>query len=164
MRRSDFRSSSGATPPQSQQETYLHTQIGWPIVIPVEIGSLVCLYVALTLHSAAGWITFALLSLATTFLFGLTVVGTPEILAIRFGVGLVKKTFKMAEIASAQRITTSIWNGWGIRLMLDGTWLFNVSGFGAVKLRMLNGRSYAIGTDEPDKLLAFIERARRART
>jgi hypothetical protein len=162
MRTSDWRSSSGG--PGPRPETYLHTQIGWPIVIPTEIGTLVCLYVALTLHSLAGWITFALLSLVTTFFFGLTVVGTPEMLMIRFGVGLVKKTFRIAEMSSVQRITTSVWNGWGIRLMLDGTWLFNVSGFEAVKLTMPNGRSYAIGTDEPEKLVAFIERARRART
>jgi len=162
MRTSAWRSSSGE--PGPRPETYLHTQIGWPIVIPVEIGTLVCLYFALTLHSAAAWITFALLSLTTTLFFGLTVVGTPEILAVRFGVGLVRKTFRIAEISSVERMTTSIWTGWGIRFLCDGTWLFNVSGFDAVRFTTLGGKTYAIGTDEPEKLLAFIERARRART
>jgi hypothetical protein len=31
-----------------------------------------------------------------------------------------------------------------------------------VKLTMTNGRSFAIGTDEPDNLIAFLENARRS--
>jgi hypothetical protein len=90
------------------------------------------------------------------------VVGTSDTLTLRFGPGLVKKTFKIKDISSIRPIKTSVLNGWGVRLMVDGTWLFNVSGFKAVKLTMLNGRSYAVGTDEPEKLVAFLEAARRA--
>lgn len=151
--RSTFRTTS--------PETYLHTQIGWPIIIPVEIGSLVALYFAVTQRSLPSAIAFALLSLATTLFFALTVVATRETLTVRFGPGLIRKSFRIKEISSVMPIRTSILNGWGIRLMGDGTLLFNVSGFKAVRLTMINGRTFAIGTDEPDTLAAFLENARK---
>lgn len=155
---------SGApgSPGASSGVLYLHTQIGWALVVPVEIGCLACLYLAITRHLVAAWIAFVLLSLASSLFFGLTVVGTRETLMVRFGAGLVKKTFKIKEISSIRPIKTTLLDGWGLRLMRDGTWLFNVSGFRAVKLTMLNGRSYAVGSDEPEKLMAFLESARRS--
>jgi hypothetical protein len=41
--------------------------------------------------------------------------------------------------------------------------LYNVSGFDAVLLRLANGRSMMVGTDEPRRLKAAIEHAQ-ART
>jgi hypothetical protein len=35
-------------------------------------------------------------------------------------------------------------------------WIYNVSGFDAVELRMTDGRMYRIGTDEPHELEAAI--------
>jgi len=158
----NYRGSSSGRTGASPGIGYLHTQIAWAIIVPVELGCLVALYAALTWHSVAAWVTFAGLSLCTTLFYGLTVVGTSDTLTLRFGPGLVKKTFKIKDISSIRPIKTSVLNGWGVRLMVDGTWLFNVSGFKAVKLTMLNGRSYAVGTDEPEKLVAFLEAARRA--
>lgn len=149
-------------PGASSGVLYLHTQIGWALVVPVEIGCLACLYLAVTQHLVGAWIAFVLLSLASSLFFGLTVAGTQETLTIRFGAGLVKKTFKIKDISSIQPIKTTLLNGWGVRLMCDRTWLFNVSGFKAVKLTMLNGRSYAVGSDEPEKLIAFLESVRRS--
>ena len=37
-------------------------------------------------------------------------------------------------------------------------WIFNVSGFGAVEIRMKNGKIYRIGTDEPKALESAINR------
>jgi hypothetical protein len=136
--------------------------MGWPILITVEIAALVCLYFALTQHLVVAGITFVLLSFAGSLFFSLTVVATRETLMVRFGPGLVRKSFKIKDVSSIRPITTSVWNGWGIRFMGDGTVLFNVSGFKAVKLTTTNGKSFAIGTDEPDKLVAFVENARRS--
>ena len=52
--------------------------------------------------------------------------------------------------------------GWGLRRTRRG-WLYNVSGFDAVLLRLTNGRSVMVGTDEPRRLKTAIERAQ-ART
>jgi len=49
--------------------------------------------------------------------------------------------------------------GWGIRLTPQG-WLYNAWGRDAVQLSFAEGRRFTIGTNEPETLLAAIERAR----
>ncbi len=41
--------------------------------------------------------------------------------------------------------------GWGIRWTPNG-WLYNVSGFYAVEIKMKTGKKYRIGTDAPNEL------------
>lgn len=79
-------------------------------------------------------------------------------LRIRFGVGVIRKRFPISDISRVQTLRTKWWYGWGIRLTPHG-WLYNVSGFDAVKIEMASGKKYVIGTDEPKKLLAAIESA-----
>lgn len=81
-------------------------------------------------------------------------------LKIRFGIGLIRRSFRVKDIAGAEKIRTRWWNGWGIKLTPKG-WLFSVSGFDAVQIHLNNGRRYCIGTDEPDRLLAAIQAAAR---
>lgn len=147
----------------SPEPEYAHTQIGWPVIIPVDIGAAVCLVLAVTgVAPIAGGVTFVLLSITTALFYGLTVIGTREALTVRFGPGIISKSFPLASIASFQPSTTSFWTGWGIRYTIDGAWVFNISGFQAVKLTMTGGKTYVIGTDEPEKLMAFLERAKAA--
>jgi hypothetical protein len=49
------------------------------------------------------------------------------------------------------------WWGWGIRRIGRGQWLFNVSGLDAVELSMKNGKTYRIGTDEPQRLCEVVQ-------
>jgi len=81
-------------------------------------------------------------------------------LRLKFGIGLIRRSFRVKEIENVEPIRTRWWYGWGIRLTPHG-WLFSVSGFDAVKITLRNGRHYAIGTDEPDKLVAAIKAAGR---
>jgi hypothetical protein len=77
-------------------------------------------------------------------------------IAFSFGIGLIRKRFAVADVASAAIVQNRWYYGWGIKLTPYG-WLFNVSGFDAVELTLKNGRRYRIGTDEPAKLLSAIE-------
>jgi len=74
-------------------------------------------------------------------------------LRIKFGYGIFRKRFMLREIISARTVKNHWYYGWGIRLLL---WLrlviYNVSGFDAVEIKMKNGRTYRIGTDEPKNL------------
>ena len=45
--------------------------------------------------------------------------------------------------------------GWGIHLSRFG-WLYNVSGFDAVAITLVSGKRFALGTDEPQALLAAL--------
>lgn len=95
--------------------------------------------------------------LIVLFLFhSLTVRVASDFIRLSFGIGLIRKRFSVAEIESAEAVRTHWYNGWGIKKIWGG-WLFNVSGFDAVEIRLKNGRVYRIGTDEPKRLLPAIE-------
>ena len=81
---------------------------------------------------------------------------------MRFGPGWPRKTVRLADIAAAEVTRTTFLEGWGVHRTRRG-WLYNVSGFDAVLLRLANGRTLMVGTDEPRRLKAAIERAQ-ART
>jgi hypothetical protein len=79
-------------------------------------------------------------------------------LRARFGFGWPRKAVKLADIESVELTRTTFAEGWGVHRTRRG-WLYNVSGFDAVLLRLAGGRSLMIGTDEPRRLRAAIERA-----
>ncbi|MCK6427469.1 MAG: hypothetical protein L6Q72_00055 [Burkholderiaceae bacterium] len=78
-----------------------------------------------------------------------------------FGVfGFPRGRLALADIAEATATRTTFWEGWGIRYTRRG-WLYNVSGFDAVLIRRTGGKTFLLGTDEPRKLVAAIESAKR---
>ncbi|MCF7974996.1 MAG: hypothetical protein K9N55_14360 [Phycisphaerae bacterium] len=93
------------------------------------------------------------------FLFhALTVTVSTDAIQLRFGIGLIRKRFAVAQVQDAAVVRNRWYYGWGIRLGPRG-WIFNVSGFDAVEIRMKNNRQYRIGTDDPEALLAAIQSA-----
>jgi hypothetical protein len=72
-----------------------------------------------------------------------------------FGPGIVKKTIPLSTITSAEPTTTSIFSGWGIHLTGRG-WLYNIAGRQAVFITQQDGKSFLLGTDEPDSLAEVI--------
>jgi hypothetical protein len=68
-----------------------------------------------------------------------------------FGPGWPRKHVLLSEVVSVEVIRTSFLNGWGIHYTPRG-WLYNVSGFGAVAIRLRSGRQFCLGTDEPEEL------------
>ncbi len=80
-----------------------------------------------------------------------------ESIRIKFGPGLIRKTFSLQDVISCQPVKNKWWYGWGIR-QIRGGWLYNVSGLQAVELVMADGKRYRIGTDEPQKLSEVSQR------
>lgn len=87
----------------------------------------------------------------------LTVKVSRASVVIKFGVGIISKTFAVADIETAAIVRNRWYYGWGIRLTPHG-WLYNVSGLDAVEIQLENGRKYRIGTDESCELFSAIER------
>ena len=117
---------------------------------------------AATPFTSWGWVgveiffVISILFLITIVAFyKLTITIDGEILCASFGVGLVRKNVALAEITACEPIRTRWWYGWGIHLMPYG-WLYNVSGLGAVAITLRDGRRFALGTDDPDGLVAAI--------
>ena len=106
----------------------------WPVVL------------VLTLH-------IALLAVFGTF----TIELDAQTLAWRFGLlGRPRWQLALADIASVELTRTTWFEGWGIRVTGEGM-LYNAHGFGAVRLRLRNGRRLRLGSNEPERLKAFIE-------
>ncbi len=61
-------------------------------------------------------------------------------------------------IVSVELVRTNVLEGWGIHLSRFG-WLYNVSGFNAVAIKMKNGQHFAFGTDEPEALLHCLDKS-----
>lgn len=146
--------------------TYKHTQPGK--FSRFTFGGLVVLFLIPVIYLGARdpgaiWVfgVIATLMLVGLLLFhSLTVEIARGYLRIRFGIGLIRKTLRIKEVESVEQVRNRWWYGWGIKLTPHG-WLFSVSGFDAVQLRLKNGRQYRIGTDEPENLVAAIEAAMR---
>jgi hypothetical protein len=104
-----------------------------------------------------------ILAACALVLSSLTIQVTDSVLVWRFGPGLFHKAVPLAEI-SAVEVTRTRWlDGWGIHGTRRG-WLYNVSGFGAVLVTRKNGKTFLLGTDEPERLrLAILEGAQAAR-
>lgn len=83
------------------------------------------------------------------FLFAFLHVGVDGAnVSLRFGIGLIRKKFPLADIASHAIVKNPWYYGWGIRRTPSG-WLYNVSGLHAVEIIMKDGRKYRIGTNDP---------------
>ena len=74
---------------------------------------------------------------------------------VQFGEGLIKRSFPLKEISSADKVKTTPLQGWGVRWVVGG-WLYNIYGLDAVELHFNDGKRALIGTDDPDNLLAAI--------
>jgi len=144
---------------------YRHTQFGW-----VTVGAccaVLMLFACLPLPSAARreWLLVGptLVVVLVMGLFGTLTVEVDDLMIhARFGTGLVRKSFSLADVASCRPVRNQWRWGWGIRL-IPGGWLYNVSGLDAVELVLKNGKKFRLGTNEPRQLAEFIQ-AKLART
>ena len=131
---------------------YKHTQIGYFMIVCGAIALVIALEVFFrkaTVTSMLGGLAaiFVIISLFAT----LTVEIRDGLLRFRFGLGLIRKKLKIAEIESCEVVRNPWYYGWGIHATGKG-WVYNVSGFEAVEIFMSDGRRLRIGTDEPDLL------------
>lgn len=144
----------------TKSSEYQHTQAGWVILVFLGLSiaavSVVVVLARGSLFSVGVLIALMILLAMSGFL---TVKVTDSNVRIRFGMGPIAKNFPVASIRKARIVRNPWYYGWGIR-WFPGGWLFNVSGLRAVELVMSSGRLYRIGSDEPKKLLAAINRAR----
>lgn len=72
-----------------------------------------------------------------------------------FGPGLWRKRVALDDIAGVERTTSSTFEGWGIRVTPRGM-LYNVAGHDAVEVRLVAGRRFRLGTDDPHGLVAAL--------
>ncbi|MDO8499211.1 MAG: hypothetical protein Q7S66_00955 [bacterium] len=142
---------------------YKHTQIGYLILVVTLAVFTLFAWAQITARaeppSVDSGTNFAVTAIMALILFILASFGSLQVtidekyLRIKFGYGIYQKKFSLNDIASAQTVKNHWYYGWGIRGWLwPKMWIYNVSGFDAVEIKLRNGKTYRIGTDEPAKL------------
>lgn len=136
---------------------YQHTQMA-PFILIFVVPMLVAVVLASGDSWAAGLIVSAMGLVVLMSLYGLTTIVSDEHVEVRFGVGLIRRRIPLARIRSAAVVRTPWYYGWGIRLTHRG-WLWNVWGLRGVEVTYVDRGHFRIGSDEPERLAAEIQRA-----
>lgn len=137
---------------------YSHRQVGTLIIVTLWIALVFCLWLGWGMPGSLlgprliPLAVAALLAVCAWLFSSLTVEITDTQLHWRFGSGLIRSRVALAEIESFTLTRTRLYEGWGIHLTPRG-WLYNVSGWRAVHIRLKNGRQFMLGTDEPEELV-----------
>ncbi len=151
---------------------YKHTQISY-MMLAVTLAVLVLFsWIQITARAEApsydSGTNFAVTSIMALIIFilasfvSLKVTIDEKYLRIKFGYGIYKKSFLLNDIVSAKTVRNHWYYGWGIRVWFwPKMWIYNVSGFDAVEMKLKNGKTYRIGTDEAKKLEQAIFHSRK---
>jgi hypothetical protein len=134
-------------------EHYRNTQTGYVIVYSLIAATIMVILIAATQGAPFPFWLLPLVLGVALFLFAtMTVTVTERLIQIVFGSGLIKKSVLLIDIESAAPARTKMWHGWGIHWIAPNMWVYNVSGFKAVELRMKRGGRILVGTNQPEEL------------
>jgi hypothetical protein len=137
---------------------YKHTQVGYLVLVVMLVAALGIFGLAPRGPLPVTVIVAVLLIISAVLFSSLTVEISDGELRFHFGPGFWRKRYPLAEVADAEVAQSSWWEGWGIRVTPRGM-LYNVSGTGAVEIKLRSGRRLRIGTDEPEVLVQAIRAA-----
>lgn len=141
-------------------KSYQHTQTGYVIIFSLGVG---LFFVAQLMFSPnfywASMTAMIILAVCWVLFFTMTVMIDNDVLEVWFGSGLIRKRFSLKEIESCKVVRNPWYYGWGIHWIPKRGWLFNVSGFYAVEIKMKNGTKYRIGTNVPSELEDVIRKS-----
>ena len=133
------------------------------MIVGSALGFGLALVVTLSLSAstlaAVPWLVvalFLLLAFGLAAYVTLTVEVDAERVLARFGIGLIRKSIPLTDIARCEVVRTPSWWGWGMHWTPSG-WLYNVSGRAAVRIEMRSQRPVMIGSDEAERLKAAID-------
>ena len=139
--------------------SYQHTQRGTLVLVALGTAVLLMVIILAMGQLAIGGTALVVCALLMVLFGSLTVTVDSTSIALRFGVGWVRRQISLQRVESAEVIRTRWYYGWGIRLTPRG-WMWNTSGFDAVLLNYKDGKHFIIGTDDAAALAAEINQPR----
>jgi hypothetical protein len=139
---------------------YEHTQRVTVILVALVGAAAVCLAVSTAVPAPpyVAPMVFGVFVVCAYMFSSLTIQITGRTLCWYFGPGLFRKEVQLSEIQGVEVTQTRLVHGWGVHLTARG-WLYNVSGFQAVAVRLRSGKEFLLGTDEPERLRAALLRS-----
>jgi len=153
---------AGGTAPGGSP-AYKHTQFGSVIAAGTAAGLVLATAMLVSLSpstlKAAWWLVVALygvLGTAFVLFWKLTVEVDEREVRFRFGIGVIGRAVRIADIVRCDLVRTRIWWGWGLHWTPSG-WLYNVAGRAAVRLEFARGRPVMIGSDDAETLKRVID-------
>jgi hypothetical protein len=143
---------------------YEHTQHGWPIRIAFGVTAVA--FLALPAMQPldqtaprAALVAGAAVAVALGLLWSrMTISVDGDRLRWSFGPGWPRFSLPLAEVQSVEVTRTTFWQGVGIHRTRSG-WVYNVAAGDAVLVTRTNGKRMLLGSDEPRRLKAAIDRA-----
>jgi hypothetical protein len=129
---------------------YEHTQIGH-IIIWTVLAIILIANGGFTGHRGPPVIVSIILLVCLLLFYRLKITIEDQTLCASFGAGVIRKKVRLSEIVGCEPIRIRWWYGWGIHLTPYG-WLYNVSGFDAVAIKLRDGKKLALGTNDPHGL------------
>lgn len=142
---------------------YKHTQISYLMIIITLIILINFIYTHIisaneptSVDSGSNFLVTAMMALIVFTLasfISLQVYIDDKYLWLKFGYGIFKKRFLLNDIVSAKAVKNNWYNGWWIRFcFFKKIWIYNIAGFDAIEIKLKNGKTYRIWTNEPQKL------------
>jgi len=129
---------------------YKNTQSGWHfVVICILLTILVFAIVPLEQLGLLHYLMLFLLILLGVLFHSLTIEVDRGKIKCYFGQGLIGQEFPVREVAACESIRVSWFWGWGIRWTPKG-WMYNIWGTRAVLLKFKSGKTFLMGSNEPD--------------
>jgi hypothetical protein len=143
------------TPGYSHKRTAPHCLILYGVgITPVTVAVLLGDDLGIVI---GGSVSLVLVLLASCFHY-LAVEDRGDVLAIRFGpVPLFRRTVGYADIGSVE-VGRTLLEGWGIHLSIRGGWVWSLWGRDCVVVRLKDGGTLRIGTDDAENLACFLKR------
>lgn len=140
-------------------QVYQHKQ--WSFVICVIIPLIATLLLALNyiydiMQPTAMGIFLGLLIIVILPFSSMTIEVNESEIKWFFGPGLFCKSLLIEQVDKCGAVRNSIWMGFGIHALPTG-WIYNVSGFLGVEIKLKGGAFIRLGTDEPNYLVTAIE-------
>lgn len=140
--------------------SYKHTQI-WYFIISILITSIL-FFLALLIYT---WLEPWILALIAVFILIIAWFSTLKItvnnkkIKIKFGYWIFKKSFALSEIKAVKEVKNRWFYGWGIRVWFwPYMWIYNISWFDAVELKMKNWKIFRLWTDDSKQLKKAIDK------
>jgi hypothetical protein len=131
---------------------YEHKQFGYVMLFAlVAVAALAAVFLP---AGGFGWppaVIMLFTALCLLSFFTLTTTIEDGTLKFWFGPGLFRKQVALRDIEAVRAVKNPWYYGWGIHLF-PGGWVYNVSGFDAVEIKMKSGEKIRLGTNEPEAL------------
>jgi hypothetical protein len=140
---------------------YSHTQTG-PLCLILYASAFLCFALAVGTDDTPG-VSIAVavggvLALLGPAIHHLKVEDRGDRLAIRFGpLPLLRTSVRYADIVAVEVGRTLVLDGWGVHYSVRGGWVWNLWGRACVVVKLKNGGTLRIGTDDAENLVRFLE-------